>query len=115
MHATAATRPYLRAKGPGPRRIVHAHALRNAGPSIVTVIGIQVGLLLGGAIVIEQPLGLPGMGKRIVTGIVQRNDPVLQAGLAQPLGWDSTKKMWSSIWTTWCMPWFQVGSTAGVW
>ena len=72
---------FLRAKGLSPRRIVYGHALRNAGPSIVTVIGIQVGVLLGGAIVIEQLFGLPGVGKLIVTGITQRNYPVVQAGV----------------------------------
>ena len=44
---------FLRAKGISPRRIVFGHVLRNAGPSIVTVIGIQVGVLLGGAIIVE--------------------------------------------------------------
>jgi peptide/nickel transport system permease protein len=72
---------FLRAKGLSPRRIVYGHALRNAGPSIVTVIGIQVGVLLGGAIVIEQLFVLPGVGKLIVTGIIQRNYPVVQAGV----------------------------------
>ncbi len=72
---------FLRAKGLSPRRIVFGHVLRNAGPSIVTVIGIQVGVLLGGAIVIEQLFGLPGVGKLIVTGIIQRNYPVVQAGV----------------------------------
>lgn len=72
---------FLRAKGLSPRRIVYGHALRNAGPSIVTVVGIQVGVLLGGAIIVEQLFGLPGVGKLIVTGITQRNYPVVQAGV----------------------------------
>lgn len=72
---------FLRAKGLSQRRIVYGHVLRNAGPTIVTVIGIQVGVLLGGAIIIEQLFGLPGVGKLIVTGITQRNYPVVQAGV----------------------------------
>ena len=51
---------FLRAKGISQNRIVFGHALRNAGPSIVTVIGIQVGVLLGGAIIIETMFALPG-------------------------------------------------------
>ena len=72
---------FLRAKGIGPRRILFGHALRNAGPSIVTVIGIQVGVLLGGAIIIETLFALPGVGRLIVTGINQRNYPVVQVGV----------------------------------
>ena len=72
---------FLRAKGISPRRIVFGHVLRNAGPSIVTVIGIQVGVLLGGAIIVETLFALPGVGRLIVTGINQRNYPVVQVGV----------------------------------
>ena len=54
---------FLRAKGVSPARIVYGHALRNAGPAIVTVVGIQVGVLLGGAIIIETMFTLPGVGR----------------------------------------------------
>ena len=72
---------FLRAKGISPTRIVFGHALRNAGPSIVTVIGIQVGVLLGGAIIIETMFALPGVGRLVVTAINQRNYPVVQMGV----------------------------------
>jgi peptide/nickel transport system permease protein len=72
---------FLRAKGVSQRRIVFGHALRNAGPSIVTVIGIQVGVLLGGAIIVETLFALPGVGRLLVTGISQRNYPTVQAGV----------------------------------
>jgi peptide/nickel transport system permease protein len=72
---------FLRAKGISPRRIVFGHALRNAGPAIVTVVGIQVGVLLGGAIIIETLFALPGVGRLIVTGIIQRNYPTVQVGI----------------------------------
>jgi peptide/nickel transport system permease protein len=72
---------FLRAKGISRNRIVFGHALRNAGPSIVTVIGIQVGVLLGGAIIIETMFALPGVGRLIVTAINQRNYPVVQVGI----------------------------------
>lgn len=72
---------FLRAKGIPPRGILYGHALRNAGPTIVTVIGIQVGVLLGGAIVVETLFALPGVGRLIVTAVVQRNYPVVQVGV----------------------------------
>jgi peptide/nickel transport system permease protein len=72
---------FLRAKGISPRRIIFGHVLRNAGPSIVTVIGIQVGVLLGGAIIVETLFALPGVGRLVVTGINQRNYPTVQVGV----------------------------------
>lgn len=72
---------FLRAKGLSDRRILYGHVLRNAGPSIVTVIGIQVGVLLGGAIIVETLFALPGVGRLVVTGINQRNYPTVQVGV----------------------------------
>ena len=72
---------FLRAKGVSERRITFNHALRNAAIPIVTVVGIQFGVLLGGAIVVESLFALPGVGRLIVTGIQQRNYPVVQAGV----------------------------------
>ncbi|MBW8879745.1 MAG: ABC transporter permease subunit, partial [Acidobacteria bacterium] len=61
--------------------VVYRNALRNAAPPIVTVIGIQFGVLLGGAIVIESLFALPGVGRLIVTSIQQRNYVVVQGGV----------------------------------
>jgi peptide/nickel transport system permease protein len=72
---------YLRAKGTSERSVVYRHVLRNAATPIATVIGIQFGVLLGGAIVVETLFALPGLGRLIVTAINQRNYPVVQAGL----------------------------------
>jgi peptide/nickel transport system permease protein len=72
---------FLRAKGVPSRTIVARHALRNAALPVVTAVGIQFGVLLGGAIVIEQIFGLPGVGKLIVTAISQRNYTVVQGGV----------------------------------
>jgi peptide/nickel transport system permease protein len=72
---------FLRAKGLHERDIVFRHALRNASMPIVTVIGIQFGVLLGGAIVIETIFGLPGLGRLVVTAIDQRNYTVVQGGV----------------------------------
>lgn len=72
---------FLRAKGISERRIIYRHALRSAAVPIVTVVGIQFGVLLGGAIVVESLFALPGVGRLIVTGINQRNYPVVQASI----------------------------------
>lgn len=72
---------FLKAKGVSERSITYRHALRSAAVPIVTVVGIQVGVLIGGAIVVEVLFGLPGIGKMLVTAINQRNYPVVQAGI----------------------------------
>ena len=72
---------FLRAKGIRRYAIVYKHALRTASLPIVTVAGIQFGVLLGGAIVIETVFGLPGVGKLVVTAINQRNYTVVQGSV----------------------------------
>jgi len=72
---------FLRAKGLPERSIVFRHALRNAALPIVTVVGIQFGVLLGGAIVVESLFALPGVGRLIVTAVNQRNYLVVQGGV----------------------------------
>lgn len=70
-----------RAKGLLERLVLYRHALRNALIPVVTVAGIQVGYLLGGAIIIEQIFALPGLGTLVLNGITQRDYPVVQAGV----------------------------------
>jgi len=72
---------FLRAKGIPERRIVFRHGLRNAAVPIITVVGIQFGVLLGGAIVVETIFGLPGVARLVVTAINQRNYTVVQGGV----------------------------------
>ncbi|HEV2036776.1 MAG TPA: ABC transporter permease [Candidatus Dormibacteraeota bacterium] len=72
---------FLRAKGITERSIVFKHALRNAAVPIVTIVGIQFGALLGGAIVIETLFSLPGVGLLIVSAINERNYAVVQGGV----------------------------------
>jgi len=70
-----------RAKGLGTLRIVGLHALRNAMIPVVTVIGLQVGTLLGGAILTETIFSWPGIGKWLIESINRRDYPVLQGGV----------------------------------
>ncbi|MFM2398430.1 MAG: hypothetical protein RL341_587 [Pseudomonadota bacterium] len=70
-----------RAKGLAPLRVLVVHALRNALVPVVTVIGMQTGALLGGAVLTETIFSWPGIGKWIVDAIARRDYPVVQAGI----------------------------------
>jgi dipeptide transport system permease protein len=70
-----------RAKGLPPWRVVGLHALRNALIPVVTVIGLQVGVLLGGAILTETIFSWPGIGKWLVDSIFRRDYPSVQGAL----------------------------------
>jgi peptide/nickel transport system permease protein len=67
-----------RAKGVKERGVVLKHALRNAMLPLVTIIGLQFGALLGGAVLTETVFGLPGVGKFLVDSIFARDYPVVQ-------------------------------------
>jgi len=70
-----------RAKGLPQRVVVARHALRNALLPVVTVLGIQFGRLLGGAVVTEAVFAYPGLGRLVVTSIQNRDYPVVQGAL----------------------------------
>ncbi len=70
-----------RAKGLGPFRVVVVHGLRNALIPVVTVLGLQVGSLLGGAVLTETIFSWPGIGKWLIDAIARRDYPVVQAGI----------------------------------
>jgi dipeptide transport system permease protein len=70
-----------RAKGLAPSRIVFVHALRNALVPVVTVIGLQVGTLLAGAVLTETIFSWPGVGKWLIDAISRRDYPVVQGGI----------------------------------
>jgi ABC-type dipeptide/oligopeptide/nickel transport system permease component len=70
-----------RAKGLAPRVVDTRHVLRNALLPISTIIGLQTGLLLSGAVLTETVFAWPGMGTWLVEAIENRNYPVLQGGI----------------------------------
>ncbi|MBF0303806.1 MAG: ABC transporter permease subunit [Desulfamplus sp.] len=70
-----------RAKGLSPLRVIMVHALRNALIPVITVIGLQIGVLLAGAILTETIFAWPGVGKWIVESINRRDYPVVQGGI----------------------------------
>jgi peptide/nickel transport system permease protein len=70
-----------RSKGLGETVVVLKHALRNALVPIVTVIGLTVALMIGGAVVTETVFGLPGVGSLVVNAVMRRDYPVIQGAL----------------------------------
>jgi peptide/nickel transport system permease protein len=67
-----------RSKGLPERRVLLRHALRNAVISTVTILGVNIGYLVGGTLVIEQVFALPGVGQLMINSIFQRDFPVVQ-------------------------------------
>ena len=70
-----------RAKGLSPFRVVVKHALRNALIPVVTVLGLQLGVLMGGSVLTETIFAWPGIGKWLIEAIHRRDYPVVQGGI----------------------------------
>ncbi len=68
-----------RSKGLSERNVVYRHALRNALIPVVTLIGLQLGVLMGGAVITEQVFAWPGVGTLVINGINARDYPMVQA------------------------------------
>jgi peptide/nickel transport system permease protein len=66
-------------KGLRERSIVIRHALRNALIPVITVIGLQLPILVGGSVIIEQVYSIPGMGRYYIQAVTQHDYPVIQA------------------------------------
>lgn len=66
-----------RAKGIGERRVVVRHAFRNALVPVITVVGMQIPLLFGGAVIVEQLFSWPGLGLMTMSAILSRDYPVI--------------------------------------
>ena len=67
-----------RAKGVGQRAVLFVHALKNAAVPIITILGIGVALLIGGAVITESVFAIPGLGRLTVDAILRRDYPVIQ-------------------------------------
>jgi len=70
-----------RAKGMPERVVKYKHALKNAMLPVITMAGIQLGYMLGGAVIIEQVFSLPGLGRLFLTAVYQRDFPLIQGGI----------------------------------
>lgn len=69
------------AKGLAAQRVIERHALKNGLIVVVTILGIQVGYLLGGAVVVEEVFSLPGLGRMLLNAINQRDYALVQAAV----------------------------------
>ncbi len=73
--------PYIiaaRARGIGEKRVMWRHAARNAAGPVITIAALQLGFLLGGAVVTESVFNRPGLGRLLVDGILWRDLPLVQ-------------------------------------
>jgi peptide/nickel transport system permease protein len=70
-----------RAKGLSENVVIFKHSIKNAFLPIITVIGLQIGLLLGGAVMTETVFSLPGLGRKLYLSIMARDYPMVQAGI----------------------------------
>lgn len=78
---------FLRAKGLKEALVIYPHAIKNAFIPVITVIGLQFGYLLAGAIVIEEIFAIPGLGRLVLNAVVVRDYPVVQATTMILAGW----------------------------
>jgi peptide/nickel transport system permease protein len=69
------------AKGLSRAVVIHRHALKNGLIVVVTILGIQVGYLLGGAVVVEEVFAVPGVGRLLLNAITQRDYALVQGGV----------------------------------
>jgi len=70
-----------KAKGQNDLKIIYKHALKNAIIPVITVIGLQVGFVLGGAVLVEAIFAIPGLGRFVVEAISRRDYPVIQGAV----------------------------------
>lgn len=70
-----------RSKGLAERVVIYRHALRNAMIPVITIVGLQMGFLLGGSVITETVFNWPGIGVQLVQGINSRDFPVVQGGV----------------------------------
>lgn len=71
----------LHAKGLGKKRILLRHVLRNALIPVITILGLRIGWVLGGAVTVEIVFGRPGLGQLLITGLFRRDYPVIQGAM----------------------------------
>jgi peptide/nickel transport system permease protein len=70
-----------RAKGLSERTVIYGHAFKNALIPLISLLGLRLGWIVGGAVIVEQIFAWPGMGRLLVEGILNRDYPVVQAVL----------------------------------
>ncbi len=71
----------LHAKGVGKKAVLLKHILRNALIPVITILGLRIGWVLGGAVTVEIVFGRPGLGQLLITGLFRRDYPVIQGAI----------------------------------
>jgi peptide/nickel transport system permease protein len=92
------------ARGKAPRAIVRQHLLRNIGIPVVTVVAIYLGYLLGGAIIVEQLYSIPGLGRFLIQSVLNRDYPVVEAGVFMVAAFFIALNMMADVIYAWLDP-----------
>jgi peptide/nickel transport system permease protein len=93
-----------RAKGVSEFKVVTRHAFRNALIPVLTVAGVSLAVLFGGAVVIETVFTLPGVGRLLIDSVVRRDYPVVQGALLVVAAWYVLVNILVDVLYTWCDP-----------
>ena len=93
-----------RAKGMGEFKVVTKHAFRNALIPVLTVAGVSLAVLFGGAVVIETVFTLPGVGRLLIDSVVRRDYPVVQGALLVVAAWYVLVNILVDVLYTWSDP-----------
>ena len=101
-----------RALGISRRRIVWTQALRNALPAAVAVLGLQVGTLLGGAVLVEAVFAWPGLGQLVERAISSRDYPLVQVLLLLSVVVFIVTQLLSDVVHAWLDPRIRLGGAA---
>jgi len=88
---------FLRAKGLRRRSILFGHALKNSFIPVITVIGLQFGYMLSGAVVVEQIFAIPGLGRTVLQAVLQRDYPLVQGSVLLLAVWFSVVNLLTDL------------------
>jgi peptide/nickel transport system permease protein len=88
---------FLKAKGLRSRSILFGHALKNSFIPVITVIGLQFGYMLSGAVVVEQIFAIPGLGRTVLQAVLQRDYPLVQGSVLLLALWFSAVNLGTDL------------------
>jgi peptide/nickel transport system permease protein len=95
---------FLKAKGLRRRSILFGHALKNSFIPVITVIGLQFGYMLSGAVVVEQIFAIPGLGRTVLQAVLQRDYPLVQGSVLLLALWFATVNLSTDLIITYLDP-----------
>lgn len=95
---------FLKAKGLRRRSILLGHALKNSFIPVITVIGLQFGYMLSGAVVVEQIFAIPGLGRTVLQAVLQRDYPLVQGSVLVLALWFASVNLLTDLVITYLDP-----------